>query len=195
MSIDNREYVMVESLRGGAKIFIVKPIHVEKVENVWQYVVANNKGKSPSVEIDSVNRVGNYLEFQDPRPVSFSISCNKPKEDGKHKNHKVVWTNALHTLFLQAINQIGLESNFLIYCVIFLSLRAKYHKIVHLVINLIFVLPFSEAVPKKILDMMNVPGLTRQHVASHLQVSFFTCTPNQAKLILILFIMIYAWTR
>lgn len=30
---------------------------------------------------------------------------------------------------------------------------------------------FSEAVPKRILELMNVPGLTRENVASHLQVS------------------------
>lgn len=31
----------------------------------------------------------------------------------------------------------------------------------------------AEAVPKKILELMNVPGLTRENVASHLQVNFF----------------------
>lgn len=32
-------------------------------------------------------------------------------------------------------------------------------------------MPFiAEAVPKKILDLMNVEGLTRENVASHLQV-------------------------
>ena len=30
----------------------------------------------------------------------------------------------------------------------------------------------SEAVPKRILELMNVPGLTRENVASHLQVWF-----------------------
>lgn len=30
---------------------------------------------------------------------------------------------------------------------------------------------FTEAVPKRILELMNVPGLTRENVASHLQVS------------------------
>ena len=29
---------------------------------------------------------------------------------------------------------------------------------------------YTEAVPKKILELMNVPGLTRENVASHLQV-------------------------
>lgn len=30
----------------------------------------------------------------------------------------------------------------------------------------------AEAVPKRILDLLNVDGLTRENVASHLQVSF-----------------------
>lgn len=33
---------------------------------------------------------------------------------------------------------------------------------------------FAEAVPKRILELMNVPGLTRENVASHLQVQFCT---------------------
>lgn len=32
---------------------------------------------------------------------------------------------------------------------------------------------YTEAVPKKILELMNVPGLTRENVASHLQVYKF----------------------
>lgn len=34
----------------------------------------------------------------------------------------------------------------------------------------IFSYLFAEAVPKRILELMNVPGLTRENVASHLQV-------------------------
>ena len=35
---------------------------------------------------------------------------------------------------------------------------------------LLLSLCFTEAVPKKILEMMDVPGITRENVASHLQV-------------------------
>ena len=38
--------------------------------------------------------------------------------------------------------------------------------------DLTIVCDFAEAVPRKILDIMNVQGLTRENVASHLQVSF-----------------------
>lgn len=36
-----------------------------------------------------------------------------------------------------------------------------------------FHLNYTEAVPKRILDLMNVDGLTRENVASHLQVLTF----------------------
>lgn len=36
-----------------------------------------------------------------------------------------------------------------------------------------FLNSYAEAVPKKILDLMNVEGLTRENVASHLQVHIF----------------------
>lgn len=35
-----------------------------------------------------------------------------------------------------------------------------------------FTILCAEAVPKRILELMNVPGLTRENVASHLQVLF-----------------------
>lgn len=34
----------------------------------------------------------------------------------------------------------------------------------------------AEAVPKRILDLMNVEGLTRENVASHLQALFSLCS-------------------
>lgn len=38
--------------------------------------------------------------------------------------------------------------------------------------QLMHLLYATEAVPKKILELMNVPGLTRENVASHLQVVY-----------------------
>lgn len=39
----------------------------------------------------------------------------------------------------------------------------------------VVVILLAEAVPKKILDLMNVEKLTRENVASHLQVNVTTC--------------------
>lgn len=39
----------------------------------------------------------------------------------------------------------------------------------------------AEAVPKKILDLMNVEGLTRENVASHLQVQIFPISSSLSR--------------
>lgn len=41
-----------------------------------------------------------------------------------------------------------------------------------MILFLVYVNSYPEAVPKKIVEIMNEPGLTREHVASHLQVCF-----------------------
>ncbi|XP_072975113.1 uncharacterized protein [Typha angustifolia] len=51
------------------------------------------------------------------------------------KKPRVVWTDELHKVFLEAVNQLGID----------------------------------KAVPKKILELMNIKLLTRENVASHLQ--------------------------
>ncbi|KAE8736455.1 hypothetical protein F3Y22_tig00000002pilonHSYRG00275 [Hibiscus syriacus] len=50
MSFDDSESVMLESFAEGAVFFIVKPVHLDGLENVWQYAVAAKKGKSLAVE-------------------------------------------------------------------------------------------------------------------------------------------------
>jgi len=47
-----------------------------------------------------------------------------------------------------------------------------YLSIYHNLAYRLFLILVLEAVPKRILELMNVPGLTRENVASHLQVGF-----------------------
>lgn len=79
--------------------------------------------------------------------------------------------SGLVCIFKIKISQFGLQR----------TIRASFARCV-LVFNdtiLICLFPYiltsviTEAVPKKILELMNVPGLTRENVASHLQVIFF----------------------
>ncbi|KAK4484480.1 hypothetical protein RD792_007063 [Penstemon davidsonii] len=73
---------------------------------------------------------------------------NDGEDPGTQKKPRVVWSIELHRKFVGAVNQLGIE-----------------------------MFSNSEAVSKRILDMMNVEGLTRENVASHLQAcirSFFT---------------------
>ncbi|EEF51445.1 two-component system sensor histidine kinase/response regulator, putative [Ricinus communis] len=158
MSSDGKRSAILESLESGAVYYMVKPVNLRDLKNVWQYAMASKKGKEVVVAEEPENNDGeasastekDSCEDNNSASVSANEESNNKKKKGKKrardhdqgedapsapKKAKVVWTNSLHNRFLQAINHIGLD----------------------------------KAVPKRILEFMNVPGLTRENVASHLQ--------------------------
>ncbi|PWA64628.1 CheY-like superfamily [Artemisia annua] len=105
MSADEKLSVVMKGVIHGACDYLIKPVGMEALRNIWQHVIRKK------------NEV--------PKDLELSTSL-KPR---------VVWTQELHSEFVNAVNRIGYE----------------------------------KAVPKKILELMNIPGLTRENVASHLQ--------------------------
>ncbi|KAL7003298.1 hypothetical protein U1Q18_004456 [Sarracenia purpurea var. burkii] len=180
MSVDDKESVILKGLQSGAAFFIVKPISPHDLKNLWQYAVAKRRAKAaiveeieaiqePSIQADhklddGLNEDDNPVQETSPRTdkgsktgtesaasavngsdgqsaketkrKSNGAAMKEIKDDsGTQKKAKVIWTNALHNQFLEAIKSLGID----------------------------------RAVPKKILELMNVPGITRENVASHLQ--------------------------
>lgn len=85
-----------------------------------------------------------------------------------NKKPRLVWSPHLHSKFLHAVHLLGLHG---MYAVYYYKLVVSLHQFFHSFL-------FAEAVPRKIVALMNVDGITREHVASHLQVYFF---PNLDK--------------
>ncbi|KAI8564738.1 hypothetical protein RHMOL_Rhmol03G0205100 [Rhododendron molle] len=196
MSADDQESVILRGLQSGAAFFLVKPISPNDLKNLWQYAVAKKKPKSANIEAiksaretsqadkrassptgvflhptasagrlapfsnDPINHSpvqetsendkgsngevgsGSSLRKEDRRNTRDSkrkspatVEEVENEDDSGNPKKKIVWTNALHNQFLEAIRCVGIE----------------------------------RAVPKKILELMNVPGLTRENIASHLQ--------------------------
>ncbi|KAF5948954.1 hypothetical protein HYC85_014911 [Camellia sinensis] len=164
MSVDDKDGIILKGLQSGGAFFILKPITPDDLKNLWQYTVVKKKGKAIIEEIGSDEEMSVQETSQTDKgsneDVESTSSANEYRKSTKEskrkaspkdtnnfdmgenkddcttpKKAKVVWTNALHDQFLDAIRSIGLE----------------------------------RAVPKKILELMNVPGLTRENVASHLQ--------------------------
>ncbi|XP_057952036.1 two-component response regulator ARR18-like isoform X2 [Malania oleifera] len=105
------------------------PMVIQKTSSNGQEGVDSSLSVNDQEEQDTNNkRVGK-------RKTQRNRVGEEEKGDSTPKKIKVVWTNALHGKFLEAVGKIGLE----------------------------------KAVPKKILELMNVPGLTRENIASHLQ--------------------------
>ncbi|KAK8619673.1 hypothetical protein V6N13_135955 [Hibiscus sabdariffa] len=153
MSGDAGKYVVMNGVTHGACDYLIKPLSIEALKNIWQHVVRKRKNEWKEFEQSG------SLEEGDRRPKqsedldnSCSVnggnrkSSSKKRKEDEHeteetddtsmvKKPRVVWSVELHQQFVAAVNQLGL----------------------------------NQAFPKKILELMNVPGITRENVASHLQ--------------------------
>ncbi|XP_021725442.1 two-component response regulator ARR2-like isoform X1 [Chenopodium quinoa] len=151
MSADDSKQVVMKGVTHGACDYLIKPVRIEALKNIWQHVVRKKKYEYNK----DVEQSGSWDEGD--RQLKHDDAVSSPANDGSWKNSKrksgeddeaddkddtttlkkprVVWSVELHQQFVAAVNQLGID----------------------------------KAVPKKILELMNVPGLTRENVASHLQ--------------------------
>ncbi|XP_057476319.1 two-component response regulator ARR2-like isoform X3 [Actinidia eriantha] len=152
MSADDSKSVVMKGVTHGACDYLIKPVRIEALRNIWQHVVRKRKHEWKDLEQSGSIEDGDR-EQKPSEDADFSSSANegswrnskrrKDEEDQAEerddsstlKKPRVVWSVELHQQFVAAVNQLGID----------------------------------KAVPKKILELMNVPGLTRENVASHLQ--------------------------
>ncbi|XVE82224.1 hypothetical protein DITRI_Ditri15bG0130600 [Diplodiscus trichospermus] len=152
MSADDGKHVVMKGVTHGACDYLIKPVRIEALKNIWQHVVRKRKDEWKDFEQSGSVEEGDRQQKQS-EDADYSSSANegswksskrrKDDEDEAEerddtstlKKPRVVWSVELHQQFVAAVNQLGID----------------------------------KAVPKKILELMNVPGLTRENVASHLQ--------------------------
>ncbi|XVE65558.1 hypothetical protein DITRI_Ditri08aG0009400 [Diplodiscus trichospermus] len=152
MSADDGKHVVMKGVTHGACDYLIKPVRIEALKNIWQHVVRKRKNEWKDFEQSGSVEEGDRQQRQSD-DADYSSSANegnwksskKRKDDEEEtderddtstlKKPRVVWSVELHQQFVAAVNQLGID----------------------------------KAVPKKILELMNVPGLTRENVASHLQ--------------------------
>ncbi|XWS17760.1 hypothetical protein CRYUN_Cryun33cG0095300 [Craigia yunnanensis] len=148
--------LVMKGITHGACDYLLKPVRIEQLKNIWQHVVRRKKPDSKE-QITAPNQdkawggtgeAGQTLTGSCDQKVikKRKDQIEDEEEEGEDNGHenedpsnqkkpRVVWSVELHRKFVAAVNHLGLE----------------------------------KAVPKKILDLMNVEGLTRENVASHLQ--------------------------
>lgn len=159
MSADGSTNAVMRGIKHGACDYLIKPVRIEELKNIWQHVIRKKWNGSRDVDnsgsMEDSDRDKRVLD--DPEYASSvndgaegSWKSHKKKRDADEdeddgeldnddpstsKKPRVVWSVELHQQFVSAVSQLGIE----------------------------------KAVPKRILELMNVPGLTRENVASHLQ--------------------------
>ncbi|XP_039167775.1 two-component response regulator ARR2-like isoform X2 [Eucalyptus grandis] len=138
MSTDDGKQVVMKGVTHGACDYLIKPIRIEALKNIWQHVVRNRKNEWKESELEDVDYSSTASEgsWKSGKKRKEEEDDAEERDDSSTlKKPQVVWSVELHQQFVSAVNQLGID----------------------------------KAVPKKILDLMNVPGLTRENVASHLQ--------------------------
>ncbi|KAK4265843.1 hypothetical protein QN277_026839 [Acacia crassicarpa] len=153
MSADDSKNVVMKGVTHGACDYLIKPVRIEALKNIWQHVVRKKKNEWKDLEQSYNSTEEGDRQQKASDEADYSSSANEgnwrnakkkrdEEEDAEDKDDtstlkkpRVVWSVELHQQFVAAVNQLGID----------------------------------KAVPKKILELMNVPGLTRENVASHLQ--------------------------
>lgn len=140
MSSNGETSVVLRGVTHGAVDFLIKPVRIEELRNVWQHVVRRKRdqvkeGREGSDEDADEVTGGIKRSSSDKKRKGDRRDSNEDERDGSTKKPRVVWSVEMHQQFVNAVNQLSID----------------------------------KAVPKRILDLMNVEGLTRENVASHLQ--------------------------
>ncbi|KAL8557061.1 hypothetical protein ACS0TY_004509 [Phlomoides rotata] len=152
MSADDEEGVALKGLERGAAFFIMKPVCPDDFRDLWQFASMKKTGSQVVIEeTDSSPEKNNSGESEGDQTVNKAGSTSKRKSPQKEGSDDKVGDNSqsASTKKPKVIWTISLHNRFL---------------------EAIRSIGLDRAVPKKILEVMNVPGLTRENVASHLQV-------------------------
>ncbi|KAF5743353.1 putative two-component system sensor histidine kinase/response regulator [Tripterygium wilfordii] len=169
LSANGDTKLVMKGITHGACDYLLKPIRIEELKNIWQHVIRRKK-----VDNKDRNNTDNQEKHHQGSNETTGFGNSEQKLNKKRKDQneddyedhdendndmddssaqkkpRVVWSVELHRKFVAAVNQLGID----------------------------------KAVPKRILELMNVEKLTRENVASHLQkyrlyLKRISCVANQ----------------
>ncbi|KAK6921593.1 SANT/Myb domain [Dillenia turbinata] len=158
MSADGRTSAVMRGIRHGACDYLIKPIREEELKNIWQHVVRKkwNESKehenSGSLEDGDRNKRGgediDYSSSVNEVAEGVLKSQKKRRESKEDEEGEIENDDPSSSKKPRVVWSVELHQQF---------------------VSAVNQLGIDKAVPKRILELMNVPGLTRENVASHLQ--------------------------
>lgn len=155
MSVDGETSRVMKGVQHGACDYLLKPIRMKELRNIWQHVFRKK-----------IHEVRDIESFESIEDIQFMRNGSDLSDDGLLLNggdHLLPLKKRKDVDNKQEDKEFG-ESNVKKARVVWsIDLHQKFVKAVHQI-------GFDKVGPKKILDLMNVPWLTRENVASHLQV-------------------------
>ncbi|KAK7280914.1 hypothetical protein RIF29_08487 [Crotalaria pallida] len=151
MSVDGETSRVMKGVQHGACDYLLKPIRMKELRNIWQHVFRKRIHEAREFEnlesFESIQLMRNGLleQFDDGNLFAVEdMTSTKKRKDADDKEYG----DSSSTKKARVLWSVELHQKF---------------------VKAVNQIGFDKVGPKKILDLMNVPGLTRENVASHLQ--------------------------
>lgn len=125
MSADDSKHVVMKGVTHGACDYLIKPVRIEALKNIWQHVVRKRKNEYKDIEQsgswdegdrsqkqeDAVSSPANDGNWKNSKRKSSEDDENEEKDESTSlKKPRVVWSVELHQQFVAAVNQLGIDS-------------------------------------------------------------------------------------
>lgn len=159
MSADGRTSAVMQGIRHGACDYLIKPIREEELKNLWQHVlrkqcIGNKEHEQQSCSLDDVEQ-----PKRGGGDTDYASSFNSEGAEGLSKTQKKRRDDKEEDFDNENDDPTAAKKPRVVWSV---ELHQQF-------VSAVNHLGIDKAVPKRILELMNVPGLTRENVASHLQ--------------------------
>jgi two-component response regulator (ARR-B family) len=115
--------MVYKGISHGACDYLVKPVRLSELQNIWQHVVRKQKTTSKDQNRNPNISGGNSQQNKNLGKRRKDQAEEEENEEGEgtgdendpssQKKSRVVWSVDLHRKFVSAVNQLGLESKFL----------------------------------------------------------------------------------
>ncbi|KAI9393635.1 hypothetical protein POPTR_006G262100v4 [Populus trichocarpa] len=150
LSANGDPKLVMKGITHGACDYLLKPVRIEELKNIWQHVIRrrkyDNKDRNSSDNRDKPNQ-GSSEAIPDQKLNKKRKDQNEDEDEDRDENEHENEDPATQKK-PRVVWSVELHRKF---------------------VAAVNQLGIDKAVPKKILDLMNVEKLTRENVASHLQ--------------------------
>ncbi|CAN1295346.1 Two-component response regulator ARR11 [Linum perenne] len=155
MSVDGETSRVMKGVQHGACDYLLKPIRMKELRNIWQHVLRKRIHEVRDIEGGGGGGIeSSSIQMSDDAHLSFF--CGSGDDLASMKKRKDQY------YYYDDNNDTSSSSAKKARVVWSVDLHQKFVKAVNQI-------GYDKVGPKKILDLMNVPWLTRENVASHLQ--------------------------
>lgn len=126
MSADDSKNVVMMGVTHGACDYLIKPVRMEALKNIWQHVVRKKNLEWKERDFEQCGSVDDQQKLVEDLDYSSSANEGSWKNSKRRKDEedevedrddssalkkpRVVWSVELHQQFVTAVNHLGIES-------------------------------------------------------------------------------------